>query len=85
MCYLSIDAANDCICVGRCRITDLLLQVTEMQATVATSRASELAMKQQMDQMAADVADTIATIGASANGRSLRIQIHREDNLLKEL
>ena len=56
-----------------------------MQATVATSRASELAMKQQMDQMAADVADTIATIGASANGRSVRIQIHREDNLFKEL
>ena len=57
-----------CICVCL-RITELLLQVTEMQAAVASSRASEQAMKTQMDQMAADVADTIATIGASATGR----------------
>ena len=63
-----------CIVVCR-RITELLLQVTEMQAAVASSRASEQAMKTQMDQMAADVADTIATIGASANGRLSMLSI----------
>jgi len=52
------------------RITELLLNVAEMQAKQQELKLSEEQMKAKMDQMAADVADTIASLSASGGGGS---------------